>query len=273
MTVQCPVTVDHGQPRYSFNKSGFDIYTCPSCGCIIADTPFVAEQYESDSYYTLDFTDRAAIDEKWGFRWRYILKALQRHVKPGKLLDIGAGNGYFVYLAKNEFGWQADGFETSEAESDFARKMFDVHYVDDLAPVGNDYQAVTAFNVLEHVSDPQGLLADMAAHLSPGGYLVLTTPNPGSIQRRVKGLKDWHMVMPPHHINLFTKPALQALIEQSGFEIVSYATLSTYINPVNKLDTDGQVLRKAAFGALKTLGIGADHFAICRRAGDATRAK
>jgi hypothetical protein len=52
---------------------------------------------------------------------------------------------------------------------------------------------------------------------------------------------------------------------RQGFEVLRYSTLSTYINAVRKIDTEGLVLRRAAFQALKTANLGADHFMICRR--------
>jgi hypothetical protein len=75
------------------------------------------------------------------------------------------------------------------------------------------------------------------------------------------------MVCPPHHINLFTRTALQEMLGRLGFEVLEYSTLSTYINSVRKIDTQNLVLRRAAFQALKTANLGADHFLVCRRRG------
>ena len=41
-----------------------------------------------------------------------------------QLLDVGAGNGYFVHLARSEFGLRADGLEISAAEANYARDTF-----------------------------------------------------------------------------------------------------------------------------------------------------
>jgi hypothetical protein len=73
------------------------------------------------------------------------------------------------------------------------------------------------------------------------------------------------MVCPPHHINLFTRASLREMHTRMGLEVLEYATLSTYINSVRKIDTQSLVLRRAAFQALKTANLGADHFMICRK--------
>ncbi len=56
------------------------------------------------------------------------------------------------------------------------------------------------------------------------------------------------------------------MLARIGFEVIEYSTLSTYINSVRKIDTHNLMLRRAAFQALKTANLGADHFLICRRA-------
>jgi SAM-dependent methyltransferase len=266
MLENCAVHAGHAAPRFAFPKGEVDIYTCPTCGCIMADLEFAHDQYESTQYYTMAFKTKAEIEAEWGFRWRYILGALQRYAAGPTLLDVGAGNGYFVHLARTEFGLRADGLEISTAEADYARDTFGLELLrGDLSIVAKKYDVVTSFNVLEHVKQPMTLLTQMSERLAPGGLLVVTTPNPSCIHRRLKGLTKWNMVCPPHHINLFTRASLREMLTRLGFETLEYSTLSTYINSVRKIDTQSLVLRRAAFQALKTAHLGADHFMICRR--------
>ena len=266
MITNCVVRGSHAPPRHAFFKQGVDICICPTCGCIMADLDFVHEQYESSDYYTMIHQDRAAIEQEWGFRWRHILKTLKRYTDAPRVLDVGAGNGYFVFLARTEFGLQANGLEISDAEAQFARRMFGVELLrGDLAAMDTQYDVIGSFNVIEHVREPTALLEEMRDRLSAGGYLLLTTPNPSCIHRRVLGLEKWNMVCPPHHINLFTRRGLCEALASVGFEVLEYSTLSTYIRAVRKFDTEDLLLRKTAFQLLKTAHLGADHFVVCRR--------
>jgi len=266
MLRNCAVHAGHATPRFAFPKSGVDIYTCPTCGCIMADLEFSHAQYEAASYYTMAFKTKAEIEGEWGFRWRYILSTIRRYMATPKLLDVGAGNGYFVYLARNEFGMPAEGIEISAAEVDYARATFGVELLrGDLSAVTGRYDVITSFNVLEHVKEPTSLLHEMTERLAPGGLLVITTPNPSCIHRRLRGLHKWNMVCPPHHINLFTRTALKEMLARKGLDVLEYSTLSTYINAVRKIDTQGLMLRRVAFEALKTAHLGADHCFVCRR--------
>jgi SAM-dependent methyltransferase len=269
MIGHCVVHSSHSAPRFAFAKRGTDIYVCPQCGCIMGDLSFAAHQYESPAYYTIATADPAAIEREWGFRWRYVLQRIRRLHPGARLLDVGAGNGYFVHLARQEFGLDAHGVEISQAEIDFAGRVFGValQRPEDLPPAG-DFDVLTSFNVLEHVEQPLQLLERMLAHLRPGGLLVLTTPNPGCIHRRVKGLKDWGMVDPPHHINLFTREALEEAMTRAGFRPLGHATLSTYVRFVRRFDR-GNLLRRSLFYGLMAFGLGADHLVLCRRAADA----
>jgi SAM-dependent methyltransferase len=266
MINQCVVHASHAVPNRAFVKKGVDIYVCPTCGCIMADLEFVHEQYESGDYYTMLHQDKGRIEQEWGFRWRHILKTLKRYSGGPRLIDVGAGNGYFVFLARTEFGLQAEGLEISDAEAEFARKVFGLQLLrGELSAINDKFDVVSSFNVLEHVREPSSLLAEMSDRLSPAGHLILTTPNPACIHRRIRGLQKWNMVCPPHHINLFTRKSLFEALAYHGFEILEYSTLSTYINFVRKFDTDDLLLRKSVFHLLKSANLGADHFVVCRR--------
>lgn len=264
----CVVDTAHGPPVRAFVKSGVDIFTCPSCSCIMADVAFVHDQYEANSYYTMSFPDKTAIDREWGFRWRYVLRTVRRYASQPRILDVGAGNGYFVSLARREFGFDADGFEISDAEADYARTTFGLQFIRSAAEIAPQrYDVVSSFNVLEHVTQPLELLAQIRGYLAPGGYLFLTTPNPACVHRWFHGLRRWGMVCPPHHITLFTLTALKQLLARAGFEFVEHSTLSTYINCVRNVDTESLLLRRAAFQFLKLSHLGADHFVVCRKSG------
>jgi 2-polyprenyl-3-methyl-5-hydroxy-6-metoxy-1,4-benzoquinol methylase len=269
MIASCVVDISHRSPQRAFVKRGVDIYRCPTCGSLMGDLAFVHEQYEAANYYTLAYQDSADVEQEWGFRWRYLLGKMASLISKPYILDVGAGNGYFVHLARREFGFAADGVEISAAEIRYAEEKFGVDLINRPLPeLGANYDVVTSFNVLEHVQHPTELLADMRARLRPGGYLFLTTPNPSCIHCRVSGLEKWGMVDPPHHINLFTRAGLEQLLLRSGFTACRYETLSTYIRFVRNFDTESLLLRKALFHMLRLANLGADHFFVARK-GDA----
>jgi hypothetical protein len=56
------------------------------------------------------------------------------------------------------------------------------------------------------------------------------------------------------------------MLADRNIEILSYQTLSTYINFVRKFDTKGLMFRRLVFNALKIANLGADHFVMARAA-------
>ncbi|QGZ39934.1 methyltransferase family protein [Pseudoduganella flava] len=263
----CVVDSKHRMQGKVFLKNGVDIYRCGDCGCIMADIDFNHEQYESNEYYTMSYRTLESIDKVWGFRWRYVLDKIVKSGNVASLLDVGAGNGYFVSLAAKEFGLRATGLEISTEEIRFAEEHVGVKLVnEDVCRHKEMYDVVTSFNVLEHVADPHGFLSAVLERVKPGGLIVVTTPNPGCIHAKVKGLERWNMVCPPHHINLFSKQSLLEMLEQRGAEPLSYETLSTYISFVRDFDSSNLVLRRTFFNLLRMAGLGADHCVIARKA-------
>ena len=201
-----------------------------------------------------------------GIRCRYILKKLTELGLSGKLLDVGAGNGFFVSTAKSSFNVDAVGIEPSKKEVEFAREVLNVEILqENLEYHEGTYEAVTAFNVIEHVTDPVGFLKSLLKKMAPKGLLVLTTPNPRCIHARVHGIEKWAMVDPPHHINLFYRQGLEEILIRHELQIISYETLSTYINFVRKIDSKNLVLRKLFFLILRASRLGADHLIIARK--------
>lgn len=232
----------------------------------MADIDFNKDQYETNEYYTMRFNTKDDIEIKWGLRWRYVLNTIARLTKserPVTLLDVGAGNGYFVLLASEEFSIDATGVGVHNEEIKFAKDVLGVQLInEDVAQHRRNYDVVTCFNVIEHVVDPSLFLGHLAARVKPGGILVLSTPNTACLRARIKGLQNWERIDPPHHINLFPRKSLRALISRHNLEEIKYETLSTYITLVN---TKNLFLRRIFCNILRMFDLGADHFIITRK--------
>jgi 2-polyprenyl-3-methyl-5-hydroxy-6-metoxy-1,4-benzoquinol methylase len=115
------------------------------------------------------------------------------------ILDVGCGVGQVV-RSLTEAGFAARGVEVSEANLAVAREhagQFDLYDGTTLPLVDQSVDAVGAFNVLEHVENPIGLLDEMTRVLRPGGRIVLSSPN----FLRVLGWRDYH----PHMRSLAQK--------------------------------------------------------------------
>jgi SAM-dependent methyltransferase len=145
-------------------------------------------------------------------------------------LDIGCGTGTLLRAAVNR-GWQPVGTEVAAAAVDAVRAQgLDARLGEtgELDLPENHYDVVSLIEVIEHVHDPDGLLADAARLVRPGGAVYLTTPNGRSLAGRVLGMR-WSTVVPPEHLQLFSTAGLSAALRRAGLRVRSVAT--TGINP------------------------------------------
>ena len=84
------------------------------------------------------------------------------------------------------------------------------------------YDLVVSAQVLEHVSEPAALVAEMAAVLGEGTLLYLEVPHEDGVRlepdpaRRLDAKRHWH-----EHVNFFTEAALDAMLARAGLESVA----------------------------------------------------
>ncbi len=153
---------------------------------------------------------------------------------PGKLLDIGCGNGDFA-AGMQSLGWSVRG---TDADPDAAMTVsrnhgfaVDVGELNDLAYPDGAFDAVMAKHVLEHIRDPEKFARECWRILKPGGRLVLVTPNVASHGHRIYG-EHWQGLEPPRHLFLYEPRTLLALATTCGIagpSIFSTAQGASYI--------------------------------------------
>jgi SAM-dependent methyltransferase len=109
----------------------------------------------------------------------YFARLLRAAGRPGRLLDVGAGGGAFVSLAR-EAGWDAVGVDVDPAVVAYARAGgLDVR-VGELPALelpGKSFDVVTLCNVLDFMPRPVTMLRECARLLVPGGRILVRTPN------------------------------------------------------------------------------------------------
>ena len=170
----------------------------------------VFESDGNDEYYLDEGTESAARD-KLRFTTRFC-------PGPGRLLDVGASFGHFLAEAQSRF--EAYGIELNTRAVAWSVNQFgvrnEVASLYELPPaLPRVFQAITMWDVIEHLDDPRRALAACRERLAPGGWLFLSTPDAGSPIARALGTR-WHYQDPLQHINLFSRRNLQRVLRDSG---------------------------------------------------------
>jgi len=151
---------------------------------------------------------------------RYRLEKLRSLLPAGRWLDVGCSAGEFVEAALQE-GVQAEGLDLAEEALARARQRgLRVHGsgVEGFAPE-QPYDAVTAFDMLEHARNPRATLGHFRDWLRPGGKLVLTVPDVGSFYPRWLMRRHWFYYAPDEHLFYFDRHTLARLLEVEGFQV------------------------------------------------------
>lgn len=95
----------------------------------------------------------------------------------GKLLDVGAGGGEFVYLSKIK-GFDSYGVEPNIGYSLYAKKEYVINIITgQLYDITDSYNVVTMFHVLEHMPTPSKVFKKLWSIIEPGGSLFVEVPN------------------------------------------------------------------------------------------------
>jgi len=144
---------------------------------------------------------------------------------PGKVLEIGCGDG--ARLATLEkLGWSVHGQEVDEQAAAAAAGRGYRVLVGQLEEIGlpsAEYDAVVMNHVLEHLHDPEAVLAECRRILRPGGLFVATTPNTDSYGHRRFG-PSWIGLDPPRHLHLFPPTAALQIAQRAGFAQCAVST-------------------------------------------------
>ena len=141
----------------------------------------------------------------------------------GRLLDVGCSAGLFLELARDA-GWDVHGIEPSEWLAERARARLGGELIScssfEQTPLSDaTFDVVCLWDVLEHVTDPDQVLAKASRILRPGGILALNVPNLQSRIARLLGPR-WPLLL-PEHLFFFSPASLRLLFARHGFTVPS----------------------------------------------------
>ena len=222
--------------------------SCPSCGstCATFEIPWQEYQLVRCGECDLVYSDRMDVpgqlyDEAYdqhrayqgyleqaraeagslhvAWAWRHFLKFAR---VPGSLLDIGCATGAFLRVAKSR-GWSTSGIDISPAAAEVARQAAGADVRSGTLEThrypANSFDAVTGWEVLEHVPRPTEFAAEIFRILRPGGVLALSTPNWRSRWERMSQDDNRR---PPYHLTFWSPSPATRLLSRAGFtEVVA----------------------------------------------------
>lgn len=219
----------------------YNLCRCQTCGLVFDNPRPTLEAL-------VKFYSRPGKYDSWveaeaprGRLWKRRLKKLLKHASRGNLLDVGAGTGQFLNLAKPFFNL-VTGTEVSESALRIAKQKYNLELaqgqVEECDLPRDGFDTITLFHVLEHVPDPGETIARCIELLNFGGILLICVPNDVlawtskiKILGKKLGLRPFQKFSPRFglpraftsreiHLSHFTGAVLRRSLEQAGLEVI-----------------------------------------------------
>ena len=224
-------------PGHPLSGRTWNLQRCAGCGLTYVD-PRPREQIFGG------FVPDTKRDLSARGSWQRRLRLMERFHAPGRLLDVGAGAGAFLQYAQ-DWGWDVLGLDVQE---DFIRGIRErtglptyTGELSDAAIQSRRFDAVTLWDVIEHVPSPRTTLEAVAKVVRPGGIVALSTINAASINARLFGGNWVFWNRPgrvPEHLQAFTPDTLRRALRDAGFKPVHARTqfaAGAILEPLSRL--------------------------------------
>jgi 2-polyprenyl-3-methyl-5-hydroxy-6-metoxy-1,4-benzoquinol methylase len=214
--------------------------------------------YESVDYISHTDGNKSLFEKMYQFvksiALKNKLKLINSQSTKGRILDIGAGVGDFLSVAKND-GWQTIGIEPSEKAKAIAINK-GVSFVENLSELeSNSFDVITMWHVLEHVPDLENQIKELKRLIKPSGTVIIAVPNFKSYDASHYGI-FWAAYDIPIHLWHFSKTAIQKLFAKEKLELVKVLPMkfdSFYVSLLSEKYKTGKMnFIKAFYVGLKS---------------------
>lgn len=219
-----------------FREFGVDYFRCKNCGHLFSS-------FERDTNYDGYFENienKKETFQYWDISHKRMYNSFVKKFmakKGGKILDVGAGLGFFVKFAGEIEGWDSYGVEISKEGCNFAKEKLNLKKIfcgrlEETNFEKGSFDIITMWDVIEHLVEPKSILKKCYELLKENGILFLHTPN-GEFQlfkSRIKkfffGEKEGiHYLEAKDHLNLYKEETIEKLLKSCGFDEINFLHL------------------------------------------------
>lgn len=217
---KCPIcnSKDFSRRKNYYKKN--QLIYCKICDFTFSEK--IPTNEELENYYRKIY--EAVLDSEQEFydtdlnkqSYSILLDEFEKFRKTNKIIDVGCGFGSFLKQAKAR-GWECYGTEFSKNSVDYCKKIGLDNIINaDLNSKDfkdDEFDVITSFEVIEHLTDINFQLKEMKNILRSGGLLYITTPNFNSLNRYIEK-NSWSVIHYPAHLSYFTKNSLNQTLKK-----------------------------------------------------------
>lgn len=229
----CPVGCNAPLQATALMRPEGVLRRCTACGQLLSQCSeaqyWHSMQEFDDAQGTLplpaDEARRFALGKK---RLDKVARMLGKPPQQIHLLDVGCSSGAFLRVAR-ELGFQAEGVEPApQAAQTTAAAGFKVYQglLQDAHFPDAAFDAITLFEVIEHLREPLALLRECRRILRPSGVMMIGTGNAASWTVAAQGGRWEYFSIARHggHVSFFNPDSLRLAAQRSGFRVARIET-------------------------------------------------
>jgi 2-polyprenyl-3-methyl-5-hydroxy-6-metoxy-1,4-benzoquinol methylase len=170
------------------------------------------------------------------------ISSVVQQLGPGKILDAGCGDGRLARAIRaNCSDVVIHGCDLSTvalARSEGLDRQYSVDLNCGVLPEPDEsFDLVIASEVIEHLIQPDRVLAELIRVLRQGGHVLLTVPNVAFWRFRVQALRGQvpSVTADDRHLHSFSASLLEQLVRKAGLQVVWLTGLRQRFNRLNRL--------------------------------------
>ena len=210
----------------------YRIVRCNTCGLVrsdpVADPEIVRQLYAQS---TFDYDDE--VDNLKLTYGRYLSSLEKYGAEKGALLEIGCGNGFFLEEALKRGYASVCGVEPSKDAVARASPLIRPHvFCDIMRPnlfAKEQFDVLCMFQVLDHITDPSGLLDECFRVLKPGGLFLCLNHNIESLSAMFSGKRS--PIIDIEHTYVYSPDTLSRLFVSRGFDVLDIGSALNFYSP------------------------------------------
>lgn len=207
----------------------FRIVRCSTCGLVFSN-PICEEKKIINLYKQSGVPLMEDLQNSNEVYSASLKKILQKLPSKDNFLDIGCGNGFFLEKVKKLGFKEVWGVEPStSAVSHLPLKIEKEKIITDIFSKRhfkkNFFDALSFFQVLDHVVNPNKFLEDCFYVLKPGGYVLAIMHNSEAMTHKILGERS--PIFDVQHIYLFNKKTVEKIFKNNGFDVEAISNVYT----------------------------------------------
>ena len=255
---ECPICSNKRFDNYlicddhSVSKESFALVKCTKCSLILTNPrpkeESIGQYYESDEY--ISHTDSANTLTNFLYKIvrSYTLRKKATLIKRknkgiGKVLDYGCGTGDFLMKCKKD-GWEVEGVEPDDKARKLAQQKSDIPLHSNLATLDENFDIITAWHVVEHISDLANTIKSLKKKLKDGGYFIIALPNHQSLDAQIYK-ENWAAYDVPRHLYHFDRSSMKHFAKRFKLKVKDVLPMkfdSYYVSMLSEKYKNGSII-------------------------------